>query len=99
MKESIASTNRKAKPGLVTPKKRPLKNQALLQELRELNSKLNTKERKDIFERVKQLISKNCFNHMVSGVYIAKANVEIGRAILKRMKQVVEDKGKAIHSI
>jgi hypothetical protein len=61
-------------------------------QLKETNKKLNRTERMDVFEKVKTLITKNIFNHMVNGTYVSDSNLAIAEKVLSRMSEVVKVK-------
>lgn len=46
----------------------------------------------DVFEKVKTLITKNIFNHMVNGTYVSDSNLAIAEKVLSRMSEVVKVK-------
>lgn len=68
------------------------KKKKVLAQLKETNKKLNRTERMDVFEKVKTLITKNIFNHMVNGTYVSDSNLAIAEKVLSRMSEVVKVK-------
>jgi len=66
----------------------------LLSEIKELNSKISRKQRANLFEPLKDYLTKPVFNQIVRGIFVSVNNVPIANLIKSKMESLVQENEK-----
>jgi hypothetical protein len=71
----------------------------LLKEIKELNSKISRKQRAELYEPLKNFLTKPIFNQILRGSFVSENNIKVAIVLKNKMQELANKNEEYINSI
>jgi hypothetical protein len=71
----------------------------LLRDIKELNSKISRKQRAELYEPLKNFLTKPIFNQILRGSFVSENNIKVAIVLKNKMQELANKNEEYINSI
>ena len=71
----------------------------MLAEIKELNTKISRKQRAELYDTLKDIITKPIFNQIMRGAYVSENNINLSKKLLERIRELAQENQVAMNSL
>ncbi len=74
-----------------TATKEALTKEEILAQIKELDGQISRTQRGELYESIKNLITKPTFNQIMRGVYLSEKNIDLANKMIEKLKELADE--------